>query len=162
MTSIFYITKHAAGFAAQSKEVLREQFVGLSEGQYKVTVEDAKEGRYTGTRYKYYFGHVLPCILEKCAKSFRMINPRTGEEANPHNTTDLHECLKMMFNPVTVITPNGAFNTPGTTTSLSNREFVGEFLEMIMAYFSDPPYNVEFIDRDDWNEAMKATKEMPR
>ena len=70
MTSIFYITKHATGFYPQSTEVLRDQFGGLGEGQYKVTVEDAKEGRYTGTRYKYYFGHVLPAILEKCAKSF--------------------------------------------------------------------------------------------
>lgn len=158
MTSIFYVTKTQTGFAPQSTQVLREQFGGLVEGQYKVTVEDAKEGRYTGSRYRYYFGHILPCILEKCAKSFRMINPRTGEESNPRNTTDLHECLKMMFNPVTVITPNGAFNTPGTTTSLSNREFVGEFLEMIMAYFADPPYNCEFLDRGDWADVMKAKR----
>lgn len=158
MTSIFYITKINNGFVPQSTEVLRDQFNGLGEGQYKVTLEEAKEVRYTGTRYKYYFGHVLPAILEKCAKSFRMINPRTGEETNPRNTTDLHECLKMMFNPVTVITPNGAFNTPGTTTALSNQEFVGEFLEMIMAYFSEAPYNVEFVDRDDWNEVMKAKR----
>lgn len=156
MTAIFYITKHATGFALQSTEVLREQFKGLAEGQYKVTIEAATEGRFTGTRYKYYFGHILPCILEKCSRSFRMINPRTGEESNPRNTSDLHECLKMMFNPVTVITPNGAFNTPGTTTSLNNREFVGEFLEMITAYFAGEPYNCEFLDREDWAEIMKS------
>ncbi len=155
MTSIFYISRHATGFQPQSTEVLREQFGALLEGQYKVTI-DLVHGGYTSSRYKYYFGHVLPCILEKCAKSFRMINPRTGEESNPRNTTDLHECLKMMFNPVTVITPNGAFNTPGTTTALSNREFIGEFLEMIQAYFANEPYNVEFIDRKDWATIMKA------
>lgn len=156
MTSIFYVTKHATGFATQSTQILREQFGELPEGQYKVTVEAVTEGRYTTSRYRYYFGSVLPCVLEKCARSFRMINPRTGEESNPRNTTDLHECLKMMFNPVTVITPNGAFNAPGTTTALSNREFAGEFLEMIMAYFSDAPYFVEFIDRESWVEGMKA------
>ena len=91
MTAIFYITKHATGFALQSTEVLREQFKGLVEGQYKVTIEAATEGRFTGTRYKYYFGHILPCILEKSSRSFRMINPRTGEEGNPRNTSDLHE-----------------------------------------------------------------------
>lgn len=158
MTAIFYVNKHATGFATQSTEVLREQFGALLEGQYKVTIEPA-HGGYSSTRYKYYFGHVLPCILEKCAKSFRMINPRTGEESNPRNTTDLHECLKMMFNPVTVITPNGAFNTPGTTTALSNREFVSEFLEMIQAYFASEPYNVDFLDREDWAERMKAKHE---
>jgi len=156
MTSIFYITKHATGIAEHSKGVLREQFGGLGEGQWKITVEEAKEGRYSGTRYKYYFGHVLPCILEKCAARFRIVNHKTGEESHPRNTTDLHECLKMMFNPVTVITPNGAFNTPGTTTALSNREFVTEFLEMIMAYFSEAPYFVEFLDREDWAEKMKG------
>lgn len=155
MPAIFYITKNQTGLAAASKEVLRDQFGKLGEGQFKVTIEPVTTN-YTPTRYKYYFGHVLPCILEKCSRSFKMINYHTGEEANPRTTEDLHECLKMMFNPVTVITPKGAFNTPGTTTALNNREFIGEFSEMIMAYFADAPYNVEFIDRESWSEIMKA------
>lgn len=152
----FNIQKSETAFASHSREVMRDQFGALPEGEYTVTIEPAKEVRNTTSRYKYYFGHLLPAILDKCGKSFRMINPRTGEESTPRNTTDLHECIKMMFNPVTIITPRGAFNTPGTTTSLSNREFISEFTEMIMAYFADAPYFVDFVDRDEWREMCKA------
>jgi hypothetical protein len=159
MISRFNIQRHDTDFTQQSRLVMRDQFSALPPGEYTISIEPAKQSRYTSSRYKYYFGHILPCILEKCAARFRMINPRTGEESSPRNTSDLHECLKMMFNPVTVITPNGAFNTPGTTTALSNQEFINEFMELIFSYFSSDPYNVEFLDREDWNAEMKAKHE---
>jgi len=159
MTSIFYIRKANAALTGNSREILREQFGGLADGQYKITIQEAGTGYEKPTRYKYYFGVVLTAILEKCAGRFQVINPRTGETAPPRTTTDIHEIMKVVYNPVIIITPHGATNSGGTTTNLNDRDFIGEYMETIMADFSAPPYNVEFLDAEEWKERQKAKHE---
>lgn len=158
--TIFHITKNEGhNYTGQSREIMAEQFGGLPEGRYKVTVEEDKPGGYTATRYRFYFGVVLAAILEACRDMFQIIDHATGERKPLRNTTDLHEALKMMYNPISVITPHGAFTTGGTTTSLNDREFIGQFMEQIQADFSQAPYNVNFVDADEWRAAMKAKRD---
>jgi len=156
MTRIFHITKgHANTYTGQSLEILREQFGELPEGRYKVVIE--KVGAYERpTRYKFYFAVIMSAILEKVADRFQIINPKTGETSPPRTTADIHEIMKAIYNPVIVITPHGATNSGGTTTNLSDSEFINEYTETIMAEFSGPPYNVEFKDLGEWRAEMKA------
>lgn len=155
-TRIFHITTNGGTqFTGQSREILKEQFEALEQGRYKVVIE--KVGAYERpTRYKFYFGVVMAAILEKCADRFQIINPRTGETSPPRTTEDIHEIMKAMF---MIMTPKGVTNSGGTTTNLSDRDFINEYSEEIMAEFSSPPYNVEFLDPDTWRETMKAKRE---
>lgn len=159
MTRIFHITTNGGTqFTGQSREILKDQIEALGQGRYKVVIE--KVGAYERpTRYKFYFGVVMAAILEKCADRFQIINPRTGETSPPRTTEDIHEIMKAMFNPVMIMTPRGVTNSGGTTTNLSDRDFINEYSEEIMAEFSHPPYNVEFLDPDTWREMMKAKRE---
>lgn len=158
MTSQFHIEKRGGNVTQQSRPVFAEQVRALPDGWYKVTMTESQPGAYTATRYRYYFGVILPAILEACAERFFIIDPATAEQRTVRNTADLHECLKVMYNPVTVITPRGAYTTGGTTTNLADREFIGEYLELIYSDFSQPPYNVEFKDRAEWRAEIKAKK----
>ena len=159
MTRIFHITTNGGyNYTGQSRGIMREQFGALEQGRYKVVIE--KVGVYEKpTRYKFYFAVIMAAILEKCADRFQIINPRTAETSPPRTTEDVHEIMKAMYNPVIVMTPRGATNSGGTTTNLSDRDFIGEYMEEIMADFSHPPYNVEFRDIDDWRAEMKRRRE---
>lgn len=141
---------------------MKEQFRSLEAGQYKVTIEKVEHGKYTPTRYKYYFASVMAAILEKCQHFFSITDHFTGEEHPPRSTTDIHEIMKLWYNPITVVTPKGAFTSGATTTALSDREFIGEYLETIISEFSLPPYNVEFMDYEEWKAAMKQKREQNR
>ena len=160
MIRIFNITTNGGHqYTGQSRQIMAEQFGALEAGRYKVMIE--KIGAYEKpTRYKYYFGVVMAAILEKCSDRFQIIDPRTGETSPPRTTEDIHEVMKAMYNPVIIITPRGATNSGGTTTNLSDRDFIGEYMETIQAEFSALPYNVEFLDRDEWNANQKAKKKI--
>ena len=157
-TRIFHITTNGGHeYTGQSRDIMRDQFGALEAGRYKVAVE--KVGAYeTPTRYKYYFGVVLSAILDKCADRFSLIDPRTGETTPVRTTADIHEAMKSRYNPVMMVTPHGIVNSGGTTTNLSDRDFIGEYMEEIMAEFSGPPFNVEFRDVDDWRAEMKEKR----
>ena len=158
-TKIFQITRTETDFSGASREIMKEQFRSLKAGQYKVTIEKVEHGKYTATRYKYYFASVLAAILEKCQNRFSITDHFTGEEHPPRTTADIHEIMKLLFNTITVVTPKGIFTSGGTTRALSDREFIGEYMETIISEFSLPPYNVEFVDYEEWKAAMKQKRE---
>lgn len=121
--------------------------VSLSDGWHKATIEDVRSG-YTGTRYKYYFGHVLKTILLTCGKRFQILD---GNEWRPvRDTSEIHDGLKMKYNPVIMQTPFGNFTVPESSTSLSDKEFINEFEEQIIAEFSAPPFGCEFMSREEY------------
>ena len=157
--TIFHITTNGGtDFTGQSRDILAEQLRALEPGRHKIAFE--KVGAYERpTRYKWYFSVMMTEILNKCADRFQILNPRTGETSPPRTTADIHEIMKAIYNPVTIITPHGATNSGGTTTNLSDREFINEYSEMIMSEFSSPPYNCEFLSPDEWREIMKAKRE---
>ena len=158
-TTIFHITKNKGhNYTGQSREIMAEQFGGLPEGRYKVVIE--KVGAYERpSRYKWYFSVLMASILDKCADRFQIQNPRTGETSPPRTTADIHEIMKAIYNPVIVITHKGVTNSGGTTTNLSDSDFINEYSEEIMAEFSAPPFNVEFLDPETWREQMKAKRD---
>ena len=159
-TSIFFLTTNGGtNFTGQSREILAEQLRALEAGRYKVTIEEDKPGQYSATRYRFYFGVVLTAILEKCGKLFATLDRSTGELIPCRNTTALHEHMKLKYRPITIVTPQGAFVVPGSSTDYSDREFYTEFMEQIMADFSQPPFNVEFKDPETWKAEMKAKRE---
>ncbi len=137
---------------------MADQFGALGQGRYKVVID--KVGAYENpSRYKFYFSVVMTAILEKCGMMFTVISHRTGEQVAWSSTKDVHEYMKLRYNPHTLTTPTGVFIVPGSTTEISDRDFIGEYMEMLMVDFSQPPYNAEFIDIDDWRAEMKAKKE---
>lgn len=159
MTRIFHITTNGGhSYTGQSREIMSEQFGALEQGRYRVAIE--KVGTYENpSRYKFYFAVVLTAILDRVGERFRMVNPKTGEETSARSTADIHEAMKARFNPVILITPYGATTSGSTTTNLSDRDFINEYMEEIMAEFSQEPFNVEFRDIDDWRSECKAKKE---
>jgi len=159
MTRIFYIsTNGGTDYTGQSKAILREQFEALEAGRFKVVID--RVGAYERpSRYKWYFSVLMASILHKCADRFQIQNPRTGETSPPRTTADIHEIMKAIYNPVIVITHKGVTNSGGTTTNLSDSDFINEYSEEIMAEFSAPPFNVEFLDPETWREIMKAKRD---
>lgn len=160
-TTIFHITKgEGHNYTGQSRSVMNDAFCALPEGRFKVMIE--KVGAYEKpTRYKFYFAVIMAAILHKCSDRFQIINPRTGETSPPRTTEDIHEVMKAMYNPVIIMTPHGATNSGGTTTNLSDRDFINEYSEMIMSEFSASPYFVDFVDPETWKAEMKEKREMP-
>ena len=67
--------------------------------------------------------------------------------------------MKLKYRPVTIITPQGAFVVPGSSTDYSDREFYTEFMDQIMADFSQHPYGVEFVDHETWKAQCKAKRD---
>ena len=64
--------------------------------------------------------------------------------------------MKAIYNPVTLTVGNKTRVIAGTTTDLNNKEFLGEYLEQIIADHSAPPYLIEFISYEDWKELHRA------
>ncbi len=150
--SAVWIEKLATGLKPESKDVLVQTVRELPEGNYRVVFEEMKRG-YTPTRYKYYFGHVLETILLTCGNRFEIMEGETFRKAR--DTREIHDALKMKYNPVIVRTPFGAFSMPSSTTTLPDSDFINQFEEQIIAEFSAPPFGCDFLDRQSWAEMMK-------
>lgn len=152
-----WIEKGPERLTPQSRDVLLDAIRNLPQGGYQVVIEE-KNRAYTPTRYRYYFGCLVQTILLTCADRFKIVNA-AGEMRSPATTEEMHEVLKFYYNPVTVITPRGAFQTGSTTTALTDRDFIGEYMETIMADFSNPPYNCDFMQYEEWREMMTTARE---
>jgi hypothetical protein len=151
MSAKFQIETDGVTFADKSRSALKEQFdlIRSQPGRYDVSITPAKEG-YSPSRYKYYHDCILWQILNEAGNHYLIINPSDGEQRKPRNTAELHECVKAIYNPV-ILTVNGKSRViAGTTTDLNNREFIGQFLQQIIADHSGPPYLIEFISYEDW------------
>jgi hypothetical protein len=135
-----------------TREGLAAAIRTLSDGWHRATIEDVRRG-YTSTRYKYYFGHVLHTILLTCGKRFQVLD---GDTFRPvRDTTEIHNGMKMKYNPVIMQTPFGNFTVPDSSTSLTDKEFINEFEEQIIAEFSEAPFNCEFMSREEYALFMK-------
>lgn len=137
----------------QSRHNLAQQFNALGDGSHELTIKP-KSTAYRGTRYKYYFGHVLPVILGTVGKSFEVLD---GDTFRPvRDTSEIHDTLKMKYNPIIIKTPFGAFTVPSSTTGLSDTEFINRFEEQVIAEFSGPPFHCEFMTRPEYGQFMAS------
>lgn len=131
----------------KSRQDIGSQFAVFPDGQYQMVVEAKSQG-YTNTRYKYYFGHLLQVILLTCGDKFQVLD---GDNFRPvRDTSEIHDALKMKYNPVIIRSPFGVFTVPSSTTSLSDRDFIAKFETEIQAEFSGPPWNCEFLSRQEY------------
>lgn len=153
--TVIWIQKENGKLAEPSRDTYKEAWETLPDGGYKIVFEPTKRG-YTPTRYKYYFGHVLEVVLLTCGNRFEIMDGETFRAAR--NVQEIHEALKMKYNPILVRTPFATFAMPSSTTGLSDSEFINEFEETIIAEFSAPPFGCDFQDRETWAEMMKAKK----
>ena len=136
----------------ETREELASAIKALPDGFAKVTIQTVKRG-YTSTRYKYYFGHVLPVILSTCGHFFKVLD---GDTVRPARSTDeIHEVFKLKYNPTMIQTPFGIYVAANTTTSLCDRDFINRFEEAIIIEFSEPPYGCDFMGREEYAEFMK-------
>ena len=144
-----------------SREIFRDQFGVLEPGMYLVQIKPYKTARFTATRYKWWFDCVLGLVLPNVRQHFGMAD-KHGEVSYPDTVEQLHEILKLIYNPVTIVRADGGIiKTIGyTTTQMPDSDFINEFCEQIIADFSGPPY-FAFPDtgcptREEWAEKHKA------
>lgn len=142
---------------ATYREIFKEEWAKLPDDDYEITIKRARRG-YTTTRYKYYFDCVLYEILIQAGRYYRITNPATGEIRMPNNAIEMHEIMKAIYNPVTVQVGRVSLVLPGSTTDLSDRDFIGNYLEQIISEHSGPPYLCEIPMYEDWKEMRKAGK----
>lgn len=138
----FLIRKTYGQLEQYSRDILEEHLTELPDGQHTVGIEQVKRGGYFHpTRYKYYFDCVLGLALPIMSGYYLFVD-QNAEARNPDTVEELHYCLKIEKNPVKIIsTVNGKVRVVGqTTTKMSDREFIGDYLEDIVSDFSGPPY----------------------
>lgn len=146
-TTVISFETIAGKVTDDTRKDFAEAILSLSDGWHKATIEDVRRG-YTSTRYKYYFGHVLQTILLTCGNRFQVLD---GDTFRPvRDTTEIHNGMKMKYNPVIMQTPFGNFTVPDSSTSLSDRDFINEFEEQIIAEFSLPPFGCDFMSREQY------------
>lgn len=135
------------GKVAFGRSLLAEKIRGADDGDYDIIIKKATTG---SSRYAYYFDAVMYDLLMQAGHHFRFSGgaPIETEE-------QLHTVMKMLYNPTNIVDPNTGevFKTPMSTTGMTDRDFIQEFEQQIIADFSQPPYNVEFISFDQWVES---------
>lgn len=155
MPAPFHIEKQNGLMLKESRELFRDVWGELPDGEYRVTIEpDGKS--YRPSRYKYYFDSVLFEALRQAGSHFKVINPETGEIREIRTEIELHEIMKITYNPVTVQAGSRVFTLPASTTELSDRDFIGKYMEQILSDLAGPPYLVEFVDYEDWKALRRA------
>lgn len=155
MTTVVNFETIAGKVTQDTRQDFAGAILSLSDGWHKATIEDVRRG-YTSTRYKYYFGHVLTTILLTCGHRFQILD---GNDWRPvRDTTEIHNGMKMKYNPVIMQTPFGNFTVPESSTSLSDKDFINEFEEQIIAEFSAPPFGCDFMSREQYALYMKNGK----
>ena len=154
-TTAVTIEKKAGKLTEDTRPDLAGAVTSLPDGWHKIIIEPVRQG-YTSTRYRYYFGHVLQQILLCAGHFFKVMEGDTWRAAR--DTSEIHEFFKLKYNPAFIQGPGGMFISSNTTTALSDREFISLFEEAIIIEFSEPPYGVEFMGRDEWAAYMKSNK----
>ena len=126
----------------KSKEMLWSKLKTLK-GAHQITI---KKVRSYHTRYKYVFEH----LYGEIAKSGHY----TDSDGHPLSTDEIHEIMKIIYNPKTVVDrQTGEIRIiAGDTKTISDRTFIEQFEQQIIIDHSQPPYNIEFMDRGEWIE----------
>lgn len=146
MTTLLRITKTASGLTPESRQALADWYGNLPEGVHEV--RSKKISKTYLTRYKYYFGYLLPAIIE--AGNFVEIDNQTGETW-PMATETFHDFLKLHHNHALATDPFTGKITriAASTTKLTDGEFIGQFEESISAHFQTL-LGVELLSRSEW------------
>jgi hypothetical protein len=137
---VIRIEKQSGRLTERSREALKALIEGLEDG-YAEIYATQKKRRYAPTRYRYYFGYIVPIVLRDAGHMFCIM--QKGEKRYPQTPEQMHEILKAIYNPEVVISPKGAFQRGVTTTKRDDPEFA-ELLNTIISELSAQPYFCEF------------------
>lgn len=156
-TTIVNIETKDGKVTQDTRQDFADAVTSLHDGWHKVVIQEVRKG-YTATRYKYYFAHVLQTILMTAGHHFKVMNG--NDIRNARNTDEIHDVLKLKYNPTIIKTPFGLYITANSTTSMPDSDFINAFEEAIIAEFSEPPYGCDFMGRDEWAAYMKQGKRL--
>lgn len=151
---------HEAGVFAM------KQMFDKPEGSYQITIKEVKS--YRGTRYKYYFGHVLFVVVQYMnEKGINQIVDPVNGELIPLDVESLHDYHKQIYNPSLIPNIlkkpdcNGVVNdfliTPMSTTKLTDSQFITNFEEIIISDYANQ-FGITFLGRDEYAEYCKDNK----
>ena len=128
-------------FDKQSDKVkLFEVLKGIS-GVANVEIRDYNR---SNGRYRYYFGYVLTKILHT---GLYLYPNAIGKLVKATNTAQIHELMKFKYNPILTVDPATGEMIKlggGTTTVISDTEFISKYQEQIIADHSGEPFFIEF------------------
>ena len=145
------IKKYNGNLTRFSRELLEEKLNELGvEGEFYIGCQK-KPDQITKTRYKYYFDCVMFQILWDAGDTLQFIEP--GGIMRPvQNTAEVHACMRAKYNSIVFYdsTTQKTVTIAGATKGMSDRKFIGDFMQNIMAEYAGPPHNIEFIDIEDW------------
>ena len=151
----FIVQRKNGTFTEQSKELFREQIAQLElTGDFKIQIKKSS-GYVLKSRYKYYFDSLLNSIFEYGKTRYLVQDGITQRQ--PKSTQELHECIKLEFNSVYVINAKTGEvgKTANSTTNLSDKDFIGRFLEEIQMVFMQDYPDIEIEGYEDWKLRMK-------
>lgn len=126
----------------------------LEDGEYKIGFEK-KGKRSNATRYKFYFDCIMAFALPKASKVYQIL--KKGHPEPISTTGELHFVMKVLFNPVSIIDQqSGEVITNGASTvTMSDKEFIGEFSEQVIAHFASEPFFIEFPTFEEWGQLYR-------
>lgn len=160
----FNVTKVGGKLTPVTREIFAEMINTAPDGDIQVSMK-ATNAKFTPTRYKYYFACFLPCIFFQAREDYLIIerNFETGEviQRAPKDKAELHECLKSTFNSKTVINKltGKTYSSAMSTTTLSDKRFIGEYLEEMTEKYINPPYLSNIVFYEEWKQANSETGE---
>lgn len=152
---MFRITKTDGKLTADSRQILKDWHDNLPDGTYEVDFK--RMTRMYLTRYKYYFGYLLPEIIKGC----NLVEiDRTSGETWPMKTETLHDFLKKHHNSVLATNPftGELIKVASSTTNLTDGEFIDRYENEIAAHFQTH-FQVDLWSRNEWIEKKKAEHE---
>ncbi len=145
----FAIHKSNRSLTPESKEILLERIGNLRDGTHYISITQMQV--YTG-RYKYYFGCLLPVILDQIV----CLHPIEKRQVT---ILEFHEICKNEWNKQPTFVNNLGLTFGGSSTrKLDDKAFL-EYEERIMEYFTTN-YAVELIYRSDYAEWAKNQKRL--
>lgn len=149
---MFRITKIDGKLTSESRQVLKDWHDNLQDGTHEI--DSKRITRTYLTRYKYYFGYLLPEIIKAC--NLVEIDRSTGETW-PMKTETLHDFLKKHHNSVFATNPftGELIKVASSTTNLTDGEFIDRYESEIAAHFQTH-FQVDLWSRSEWIAKKKV------
>lgn len=157
----FYGRKENGNYSEVHREIMKEMiFDNTPDAYFEFTVTERQEVNYTATRYKYYFDCVMYLALLFRGDRFCFINSETGEQTRPRTTEEMHECYKLEFNSVLVMSKKtgNIYKTAKSTRGLSDRDFIGQYTDEILMDIFESGKVEDVPTYEEWKEMHKNNK----
>ena len=142
------------------KQVEKRKLFDILKKQDGPTRIDIKPFTKNNSRYKYYFGHVLIEILRT---GIYLFPDDQNNLVRATSTEQIHELMKYIYNKKMTVNPftqEAITFGGGSTTGMSDTEFINNFQEQIIADHSGDPFYVEFMSREDWAIVLKGKSKL--